>query len=102
MRRACVTTRFADRRERDEAGGAFDQRHAEGFLEFPELAAEGWLRDATALRRAAEVAQVRDGDQIAQFGECHGRAIPFTPSIGEIASLDWTNEPRLASLMVLP
>ena len=87
---------LADGRERHEPRGALDQRHAEIFLKLPQLAAESWLGDATALRRTAEVSQVRDRDQVAQLGKSRGSS--FTLSIDEIASLDWTNEPIPARL----
>ena len=88
----------ADRRQGHRAGGALDQRHAKGFLELPQLAAERRLGDAAALRGAAEVPEVGDRDQIAQFGQGHGGLPSFATSIAEIASLDWTNEPIAASL----
>ena len=59
---------LADRGKRDEPGRALDQWRPKALLQLPQLATQGWLGYATAVRRATEVPQVGNRDQIAQLG----------------------------------
>jgi hypothetical protein len=62
---------FTNRRNRDAATGALKNSDAELFLEFPDLATQGWLTDEAALRSLAEVARIGNGDDVLQVTQIH-------------------------------
>ena len=55
--------------QRHALGRALDELHAEVFLELLELRRQRRLADEAALGRAAEVARVGEGDEVAQVLE---------------------------------
>ena len=56
----------------DAALGAVEELDAELLLELADLLAYCRLRDVQALRRAAEVQLLGDGDEVPQVTEFHG------------------------------
>src|SRR3990172_2494922 len=63
----------ARRRYRDFISVAFEQYDAEFVLDLLDGDRQRRLTDEAFLRRASEMALARDGDDITQFGERHGR-----------------------------
>lgn len=63
----------ADIGRHDAARLALEQGDAEVVLQATHLAAQGRLTDATGLRRAAEVTVLRNGQDVAEVAEIHGR-----------------------------
>lgn len=61
--------------EADAAGGPLEEAGAELVFEAADLPAEGRLRDVEALGGAGDVLFFRDGDEVAELGEAHGRTV---------------------------
>ena len=63
---------LADRRDAERSVRAFEERHAQEFLQLLELGTQGRLADVTGLRRAAEMAEIGECDEITKLLEGHG------------------------------
>ena len=75
----CAAGVIDDRRraagDADDAAFAFEQPHAQRLLELEDLAAERRLTDVAGRGGAAEMAVIRDGDDILQVSQVHGASL---------------------------
>ena len=63
--------RLARLREHHSARRALEERRTELVFEPPNLSADRGLRDAELARGAADVASLRDGDEVFDLSEAH-------------------------------
>ena len=83
---------FTHRSEDHPPPVALDERHAEGFLELLQLRGERWLADEAGVGGATEVTVLREGHQVFEVAQVHGRQRPLSEQT-EIDENDIRNTP---------
>jgi hypothetical protein len=66
---------LADGRDIHGAVGAFEEGHAQFFLQLLDLATQGRLADIAAIRRPAEVAGVGNRKDVFDVAQIHGEEV---------------------------